>query len=145
MPEDDLIQILYVSAAANLVDETSLTGMMAKARPANEKRGITGLLLYAEGNFLQIIEGPAAIAKGLFEKIRSDPRHRQVMKLLEQPAAERAFPDWSMGFKALNPNETSKLPGYAEWMGYRELPPEALEGVPPRLYRLITNFKRINR
>lgn len=141
----DLTQILYVSAASKPLEDGELQAILAKARPANEKRGITGLLVYSDGNFLQVIEGAADVTAGLFNRIRTDPRHRHVLKLLHQPIEERAFPDWSMGYKSLSAAEASQVPGYADWVSGRDVSPEVLEGLPQKLQRLISDFKRINR
>jgi hypothetical protein len=68
------------------------------AREANARRGVTGALLVKDGCFAQVLEGPAEVVEDLFGRIRVDPRHYDVVRLLTSVVPERQFPDWSMGF-----------------------------------------------
>ncbi len=60
--------------------------------------GITGLLLYHDGNFLQILEGEAEKVQATFARIAANPRHRNLQRLPPVSVHTRLFPDWSMGF-----------------------------------------------
>ncbi|MEM7030631.1 MAG: BLUF domain-containing protein, partial [Chloroflexota bacterium] len=98
----NLISIVYVSTAVDLFSETELINLLEVSRKNNEAKSITGLLLYARGNFIQLIEGPEAAIDNLYEKICRDPRHHHLTLLGRQPIAERHFPYWSMGFRNAN-------------------------------------------
>lgn len=68
------------------------------SRQCNEAACITGRMLYADGHFIQTLEGPEPAVDAMFEWIGRDPRHRDVLVALREPIALRDFPDWSMGF-----------------------------------------------
>ncbi len=76
--------------------EAETARILARASGANAKRGITGALLLADGQFLQAIEGPLAEVEALFERICSDLRHRDVQLLEFAPAEDRLFAGWAM-------------------------------------------------
>ena len=60
------------------------------------------MLLFREGQFLQLLEGPEREVKSVFELVKRDPRHRDVTVLLAEAVDERQFPDWTMGFERLD-------------------------------------------
>jgi hypothetical protein len=66
-----LIQCIYSSVASSTFSEDELPELLAAARRANTKRGVTGMLAYINGNFLQVIEGDDAVIDGLFNKIKT--------------------------------------------------------------------------
>jgi hypothetical protein len=94
-----LLQVTYVSSAAHAFSAEELLQLLAKARACNAALGITGMLIYLEGNFLQIVEGESTAVHALCRKIADDPRHRGMLTLMTRSIARRAFSEWSMGFK----------------------------------------------
>jgi hypothetical protein len=105
------IQLGYVSTATAPMRREALLDILHQARTANAADGITGLLLYHNGHFVQALEGPEEAVRDLYDRIRRDPRHRDVATIFEQVIDRRDFPDWSMGFKALNGTEWLEFPG----------------------------------
>jgi hypothetical protein len=105
------IQLGYVSTAAAPMPREALLGMLHQARAANATFGITGLLLYHNGHFVQALEGAEDAVRDLYARICRDPRHRDVAIIFEQTIDQREFPDWSMGFKALDGTEWLEFPG----------------------------------
>ena len=97
-----LIQLIYVSAAVKLFSELELFDLLQLSRDANEKYGVTGCLLYQEGNFMQVLEGSKIDVERLFANISLDSSHRGIILLLKEPIGQRSFADWSMGFKSSN-------------------------------------------
>lgn len=95
---DPLIQVIYASAARKKLLGQELEQILAKARSFNTKLGITGLLIYHGGAFLQVLEGPESDVAALYEKIHSDNRHHKISLLLKEEIDEREFESWSMGF-----------------------------------------------
>jgi hypothetical protein len=93
-----LHRIVYVSAAQALIPPADLARLLDGSRRRNAQVGITGLMLYHDGSFFQVLEGPADSVAALFETIRKDARHRQVITLWSGAASARVFPDWRMGF-----------------------------------------------
>lgn len=107
-----MLSLTYVSSASELLEPARLSEMLTDWRPRNTSLGLTGCLLYSEGNIIQTLEGPAAAVDAMYGTILDDPRHRGVLMLLREPAVERAFPDWSMGFRHLSPEEVSTVEGF---------------------------------
>ena len=96
-----LTQIVYVSSAKASFGKPEVLELLRTSRLNNERAGLTGILLYKDGNFLQVLEGEGAAVQALFEKISADPRHGGVLRLLKSEIAAREFPDWSMAFRDL--------------------------------------------
>ena len=70
------------------------------------------MLTYHNGTFIQLLEGPDEVLRGLLTKISNDTRHSNVRVLWEGPIAERGFGSWSMGFKALDTLDTPEASAY---------------------------------
>lgn len=62
----------------------------------NARAGITGLLLFQRGWFLQVLEGPLEVVDDTFDRIRRDARHTDIRTVADLPIAARAFGDWNM-------------------------------------------------
>jgi hypothetical protein len=97
-----ILQVIYVSAATREWTPEELLTLLHGARQRNTALGITGLLGYNTGTFLQLLEGPADRVHTLLRRIEKDPRHGQVTVLLEREVSSRYFPDWSMGFQEID-------------------------------------------
>ncbi len=108
-----MFRLIYVSSARKLMDKDALLGILAKAREKNARLGITGMLLYKDGNFLQLLEGEERIVRGIYETIARDTRHFDTMITMEEAVNERMFTEWSMGFHDLSDPALQSLPGFA--------------------------------
>lgn len=97
--------LLYLSSASISFSQRELEELLIKSQSNNTKLGITGLLLYADGNFVQYLEGEESAVKALYEKIQADERHKSVMFMLEGHTEVRCFSDWSMGFGKMKQEE----------------------------------------
>lgn len=104
-------QLVYVSAAAATFDESELPALLATARRNNSAREITGMLLYHQRSFIQVLTGNQTDVESLFEKIAKDPRHTDTRILLRRNVSERSFNDWSMGFYHSSAVNNRNLPG----------------------------------
>ncbi len=107
----------------------------------NTRAGITGLLLYQSGAFIQALEGEKATLTELFEKISHDPRHHHLIRLIQGPIAERIFPNSAMAFRDLASPELRRLPGYSEFLN-TPLNGEFLAKNIPACKRLLLLFKQ---
>jgi hypothetical protein len=107
-----LIQLIYVSSAVRLLSEDELLELLAQARESNRQRNITGMLLYGEGNFLQVLEGEAEDVDAVYAAIRKDARHHHLYLIEREAIAARNFADWSMGFQRMSAADLRE-PGYA--------------------------------
>ena len=108
-------QLVYASVANQEFSLAQLAELLAAARAQNAQVGVTGLLLYHEGSFLQLLEGPSEAVDDTFFRIERDPRHSGVHVLLRGRVESREFDQWSMGFVAPETVATS-LEGYIDYV-----------------------------
>jgi hypothetical protein len=116
-----MLQIIYTSVAVAPFSELELTRLLMLARANNTRLGVSGMLLYDDGSFLQAIEGEAPVLEALFQRISGDPRHGRVAMLLRREIDARHFGDWSMGFVA-SKYLSRNLPGYSDYLRLRGEP-----------------------
>jgi hypothetical protein len=115
--------------------------LLETCRKNNAELGVTGMLLYKDGNFMQVLEGDEGAVRGLYERIAADPRHGGEITLQQGFAEGRQFPDWSMGFRDLDSPEASADPGYSEFLN-APLTGREFSGDPSRAQKLLITFKR---
>jgi hypothetical protein len=106
-----LFHIVYASTALQPFNSQQWLDLLTQARDKNARLGVTGLLLHKAGDFFQVIEGPQAVLASLFATIEADPRHAQVVKIIDEPIARRAFGDWTMASADLTLEELSQVEG----------------------------------
>ena len=133
--------LVYVSVAQENVSREDLLEILAKSREANAKAGITGMLLYKDGKFMQALEGEETAVRELYSRISRDPRHLGVLTLVEGEREDRCFGDWSMGFQDLSAPEARAIPGYSEFLNM-PLTAEEFSRNPGQCERLLWAFKR---
>ncbi len=107
-----MFQIVYASTAVKMFSGSELLEWLVPFREKNACLGITGLLLYKHGSFMQVLEGTEEAVRALYAIVRADQRHHHVLTLATLPVTARQFPDWSLGFKDLDAVEISFAPGY---------------------------------
>lgn len=100
--------LVYTSRATGPVTMHALRRLTEASARNNAQIGVTGLLLYGSGNYLQVLEGNLTSIRILYERIRNDPRHTACQVLLEQLATSRLFPGWHMGRLNLDHPEASE-------------------------------------
>ncbi len=88
--------LTYKSKAAYAPSHADLEELVHKARTRNRSVGVTGMLLYENGKFLQTLEGPAEGLAEIWSAIREDKRHTQIEVLSEHVVATRLFSDWDL-------------------------------------------------
>lgn len=88
--------LCYISVAAPTVDENEILSILESSCKNNAADGITGMLLFHNGQFLQVLEGPKSAVEACFARICNDDRHVSVAKLLDEELPVRAFSQWSM-------------------------------------------------
>ena len=106
-----LVQLLYISNSTPELDQRDIDAILAKSRENNPARKISGLLIYADGIFIQVLEGPAEHVHQLFETISDDKRHSHLEVVSEYAVPERLFSNWSMAFVSTSRDELSKITG----------------------------------
>ena len=97
-----LVRLMYASRAADSVDQEALASILKKSKANNPGVGVTGVLCFSGGIFLQVLEGGRSPVSALYNRIASDPRHHDVVLLNYEEISERSFASWSMGQVNLN-------------------------------------------
>jgi hypothetical protein len=111
----DLMHCVYASAATRHFETAELTALLQAARKHNDGAGLTGMLLYTEGGFFQVLEGFPDAVEALYAKIEQDKRHDQVPKIVAEAVPSRSFADWTMGFSQVSRKELALISGTNEF------------------------------
>ena len=112
-----LIHCIYCSASTRPISAADLAALLSRARLDNARAGLTGMLLYTEGAFFQVLEGPAEAVDALYSKIERDTRHAKMTMIIREPIQRRVFDDWTMGFSAMSREEMETIPGANDFFG----------------------------
>ena len=107
---------IYTSSARKPFSQDELRDLLAVSREKNARFGLSGMLLYKFGDFMQVLEGPEPAVRALLKVIQADSRHENFVKLLEGFRNERQFPGWYMGFYNLDSEAVRTLPGYTDFI-----------------------------
>lgn len=113
-----IFQLVYVSSAKTKFSKAELEALLDQSRQKNARLGLSGILLYHDGNFMQLLEGEENQVRSLYAHIARDPRHHGCMILISGQVAERTFPGWTMGFRDLTSAEVKAMPGYNSFMNH---------------------------
>lgn len=101
----DLYHLVYISSAIKDLKHSQLQDLVNTSCEKNKKHNITGLLIYVENNFLQVLEGSRKDVLELFENIQNDARHTSIIKLVSEAIDKRIFGDWSMALRIIGAKE----------------------------------------
>lgn len=114
------IQMIYVSDLAP-GQEAALPAILDTSVRRNAQDGMTGMLLYAGGNIMQVLEGEEEAVRRTYARISLDPRHRNAIVIADDEITERSFPDWRMGYRQLSPELVRRVPRFAPFfqVGFR--------------------------
>ena len=111
----DLKQLIYSSDACAPMDTAALQSILASSRMHNAEDAITGLLLYSNGRFLQVLEGASDALDVAYSRIANDPRHEHVRTVLCRRVVVRDFPDWSMACRVLSAEDVAAHPEFNDF------------------------------
>ena len=111
-----LVQLIYCSVASHMFSNEELAGLLRLARKNNAKEDITGMLLYSEGSFFQVLEGEEEKIRHLFRTIKNDERHHSITIVIQEPIAERSFADWTMGYVYIKPEDVGTILGANDFL-----------------------------
>jgi hypothetical protein len=106
-------QLIYISQATQPLSDADLTELLHYSRQRNAEEGITGVLLYGNGRFVQVVEGEVAALADLYGRLLHDSRHHTVTRLAYGPIPGRRFTQWSMAFRPAARAQMDDLAGYA--------------------------------
>jgi len=106
-----MIQITYISSETRPILKDDLDDILSKSRKNNIDLGITGMLLYGNKTFIQILEGEERSVNDLLSKIKKDPRHRDFKLVAKKEVNQRKYSEWSMGFKEVSGEDFKSIKG----------------------------------
>jgi hypothetical protein len=136
-----LWQIAYISTASLKFGMLELKVLLQGSVRRNTEAGITGLLVFKDGCFMQALEGEELAVKALFEKISKDRRHHGIICLINEPIQQRDFPNSAMAFPDLTAKEFRDTPGYSEFLN-SHLNEEIWKWDMTKCKRLLLQFKK---
>lgn len=90
--------ICYVSTASKNLDRQEIDRVLNQTKEKNNKKDITGILLYSEGNFFQVLEGEKAEVLKIFKYIEEDERHYNIIKIFGKEVPDRTFDGYEVDF-----------------------------------------------
>ena len=135
-----LTGLIYSSSARKPFTEAELIELLANCRAKNALADVTGMLLYHDGNFIQLLEGETETVSDLYHKIEQDPRHHSCTLLIREPIESRSFPEWTMGFHELGQDSKAPVDGFKDVMSSSNL----IENSRHTVKVLLNGFKSIN-
>jgi Sensors of blue-light using FAD len=109
-----MYHLVYTSHAKIPFSEPELLDLLRQSRDRNKEYNITGILLYVQGKFMQVLEGKKAFVEEIYASILNDPRHTRVTMILEGDSPKRIFKGWSMGFKKLSNDDFVNASGFTD-------------------------------
>jgi hypothetical protein len=133
----NLTHRIYSSRASVAINEAEIQALLERSRQNNAARAITGMLLFIDGSFFQVLEGDAAAVDRTYEAIARDARHDRVTQIIREPIAQRSFGEWSMGFASVDRADVQRLVGENDFFATAQ----CLESINPgRARKLLTAF-----
>ena len=136
-----LIALIYVSSAVRSLTNSDIREILNTSRESNKKKDITGILLFKDGNFMQVQEGESSIVDELHLNISRDPRHTGVITLLRTPILIRSFGDWKMGFKDIGNLTEAEQAGHSNYLD-TPLNDAVYLSNPSAAFKLLETFKK---
>lgn len=135
-----MYQLVYVSTATEPFSSQELTRLLETSRKNNAADNVTGMLLYHDGNFLQVLEGAPDAVTRVFRRVEKDPRHQAVITIHEDEVEERAFGEWSMAWCEVNESTLEQVPGFSDLMLRRD-PDQPFGTDPQMVHDMILTFR----
>ncbi|MFT7086357.1 MAG: hypothetical protein ACJAV5_002085 [Vicingaceae bacterium] len=100
-----MFELVYFSVARPNLTQKEILDILVYSRKWNYEHDVTGLLIYNKVEFLQLIEGDETTIRELFEKIKKDVRHQNLILLAADSKKERVFPNWNMAYQNVEIDE----------------------------------------
>tara|TARA_B100002019_G_C20936554_1_gene434704 strand:+ start:229 stop:636 length:408 start_codon:yes stop_codon:yes gene_type:complete len=99
MNAQPLVAKTYLSQSKLDWTDEAIDQLLERSKQNNATKGITGAMIYANGYFMQLIEGPQIAVDELYSAIEADPRHEVLSLLHNQEIKDRHFSDWAMEYR----------------------------------------------
>ncbi len=104
--------LIYLSQATRPLSAKALTCLVEQARQANAQQHLTGVLVYSNKRFIQLLEGEQRALEAAYARIRQDPRHQHLCQVAHHPIEDRYFAEWPLAFQTLSPAQFAHLAGF---------------------------------
>ena len=104
-----MYQLVYSSKARPDIKSEEISSILESARHFNSNNQITGCLVYFDYQFIQFLEGDERIIRQLYDKIKIDDRHFDVVKIYSERFDNRVFSDWTMAYHELTDKDINYL------------------------------------
>ena len=115
-----MYHLVFTSSATIPLTNIDVMNLLRSSIDRNHKNGITGMLIYIEGNFIEAIEGEECAVKKLFSSIKIDSRHHDITVLFEETFEEghflRSFSDWSMSVRNFEELRLANIKGISTFV-----------------------------
>ena len=129
-----MFSLTYTSEEQHAFDEPELAYLLQRAREWNQGHGLSGLLLYKAGSFMQAIEGDEKVVRKTFKRrIARDKRHSNIRILNAGEISTRQFPDWTMGYGRVATEGEPDVPGYNDFLSRGDFGPSWSAPTPARV------------
>ena len=115
--------IVYVSTASEELDESDIKKILDYSKDWNNTHNVSGILLFSEGNFFQVIEGEGGTIESLFQNIKTDKRHKNLIKIFEKEINKEAYDGYESDFISEETRyASSKLDHYLDYIKVLDQP-----------------------
>ena len=141
--ESAMFFLVYLSSAVTWFSSKELNDLLGTCRMRNAEDDITGMLLYKDGNFMQVLEGEESAVRTVFSRISADLRHRGLVVIDSGPTAQREFAQWGMGFVDLQGHTHALPPEYGEFLG-TSFTDSSFSQNPDHCHKLLKMFRHID-
>ena len=130
--------ICYVSTASKELSQADIASLFKTVRQKNDTMGVTGILMFSEGNFFQIMEGEHETIIHLFNRIKLDSRHYNIIKILEKPIDNPYFDHYYSGFTTIsNHEERHRLQNFLD--NEKDVNPDSYKSISYLAQKFISN------
>ena len=138
-----MLRLTYLSQETSPLSAQSLLELLQQCHEKNPRLGITGILIYANGTFLQTLEGEETVVEELAAKIQADPRHQAFKVLSRDTVDRRAYDEWTMGFERLTDQALASEPALKAFQ-LTDFNPEFLSDHPSVVENLLQRHRSLH-
>ena len=131
--------LVYTSVSSQKMSDDDLKKILEKSREKNQRSDVTGMLLYLDPYFIQLLEGEKETVDAIFNAINHDPRHHKVSIIYRQPLNKRYFSNWSMGFNKIRNKDVQNIDGFCDFLEHPS--PSFMAELPPEIETILRKFK----
>ena len=138
-----MLRVTYLSRETDSFSARGLVELLEHCKNNNPALGVTGMLMYANGTFLQTLEGEAETVEILLAKIEHDKRHHGFQVIKRESIDERIYKNWSMGFERLTEAALEDEPALKAFQ-LDDFNPEFLSAHPSVVENLIQRHRSLH-